>query len=67
MQAPMAIPAVSQPPTTASMALIATQSEPQLSITQPWPMVPMDIQQLQQLSTSTANLNRHGQPIRKPA
>uniref|UniRef100_A0A915JJE7 Uncharacterized protein n=1 Tax=Romanomermis culicivorax TaxID=13658 RepID=A0A915JJE7_ROMCU len=30
-------------------------------------MVPMDVQQPQQPSTSTAKLNRYGQPICKPA
>uniref|UniRef100_A0A915J2P3 Uncharacterized protein n=1 Tax=Romanomermis culicivorax TaxID=13658 RepID=A0A915J2P3_ROMCU len=31
------------------------------------PMVPMDVQPLQQLSTSTPNLDRYGQLIHKPA
>uniref|UniRef100_A0A915JYS2 Uncharacterized protein n=1 Tax=Romanomermis culicivorax TaxID=13658 RepID=A0A915JYS2_ROMCU len=34
---------------------------------QPPPMVPMDIQQPQQPSTSTAQLGKHSQPIPKSA
>uniref|UniRef100_A0A915I0R1 Uncharacterized protein n=1 Tax=Romanomermis culicivorax TaxID=13658 RepID=A0A915I0R1_ROMCU len=49
------------------MALIATQSAPQPSTMQPPLRMPIDIQQPQQPSTSTANLDRYGQLISKRA
>uniref|UniRef100_A0A915HRK6 Uncharacterized protein n=1 Tax=Romanomermis culicivorax TaxID=13658 RepID=A0A915HRK6_ROMCU len=65
MPAPTAIAAISQPPPVVPMALNATQSAPQPSTMQLLPMLPMG--KLQQLSTSTANLDRYSQPIPKPA
>uniref|UniRef100_A0A915J762 Uncharacterized protein n=1 Tax=Romanomermis culicivorax TaxID=13658 RepID=A0A915J762_ROMCU len=57
MPAPTAIATVSQPSPMVLMALIATQLATQLSATQPPPMVPMDVQQPQQPSTSIDMVN----------
>uniref|UniRef100_A0A915IA94 Uncharacterized protein n=1 Tax=Romanomermis culicivorax TaxID=13658 RepID=A0A915IA94_ROMCU len=67
------IPATTTPPAMLQQipwsltAPIVAQSVPQAIVGQPPPMIQMDVQQPQQPSTSLANLDKHGQPIRKPA
>uniref|UniRef100_A0A915L3T3 Uncharacterized protein n=1 Tax=Romanomermis culicivorax TaxID=13658 RepID=A0A915L3T3_ROMCU len=64
--ATMAPPVMPQQTSSVLMALIVAESVPQLIAAQLLWMVPMDIQP-QQSSTSTANLDKHGQLICKPA
>uniref|UniRef100_A0A915JY51 Uncharacterized protein n=1 Tax=Romanomermis culicivorax TaxID=13658 RepID=A0A915JY51_ROMCU len=67
------IPAKTAPPARpqqmplAPTALIVAQLAAQLIAAQLRPMVPMDTQQPQQPSTSTANLDKNGQLFHKPA
>uniref|UniRef100_A0A915IR49 Uncharacterized protein n=1 Tax=Romanomermis culicivorax TaxID=13658 RepID=A0A915IR49_ROMCU len=60
-------PAAPQQMPPVPMAAIVTQLVPQWMAMQLPQMVSMDIQQLQQPSTSTTNLDRYRQPIHKPA
>uniref|UniRef100_A0A915J0J8 Uncharacterized protein n=1 Tax=Romanomermis culicivorax TaxID=13658 RepID=A0A915J0J8_ROMCU len=50
-----------------TLALIVAQSAPQLIAAQLATTVLLDVLQLQQPSTSTTQLDKHGQPIQKPA
>uniref|UniRef100_A0A915JTE5 Uncharacterized protein n=1 Tax=Romanomermis culicivorax TaxID=13658 RepID=A0A915JTE5_ROMCU len=62
----MASPTVPQQTPSVPRAPIVAQSVPQIVAVQPWLTVLMNVQQ-QQPSTSTAQLDKHLQPIQKPA
>uniref|UniRef100_A0A915IXJ0 Uncharacterized protein n=1 Tax=Romanomermis culicivorax TaxID=13658 RepID=A0A915IXJ0_ROMCU len=65
MSAPTAMPVAPEPTLSVHTVPIFPQSAPQLTAAQPPPTIPMD--KLQEPSTSTAQLDRHGQLIQQPA
>uniref|UniRef100_A0A915JYK9 Uncharacterized protein n=1 Tax=Romanomermis culicivorax TaxID=13658 RepID=A0A915JYK9_ROMCU len=66
MPAPTTTTAMLKPTSSAQMAPIVAKSAPQPTAAQQPMTVPIDVQS-QEPSTSTAQLDRHDQPIRKPA